>query len=244
MFKRSSLIVILLLVISSLAIGIFYASKQLERLPKLDEVFLQKQIDKVLVTKGEGKKGKIDYKVRSANIQISDEAKLSFAIDLKGYGFTGDVIANVSGSPVYNRSKKAFYFKPSEEIEFERLQIDGKFKPKGILGKIASKSKFVKDVMDDNDLVKDVVSWLVSKYLTHMPVYKISKDKLTFKVIGIALNKVEIKGGEILIDISFWQLTKTVLLFIFAIVLAFAMTFAIILNPSALGGLVAAGALS
>lgn len=254
MIKQKTLLIILGTIILLLFGATYYASKIVQKIPKLDQTFLQIQLNTVLEKYGKGTKKGVDYELKDAEIKITDKVYLNFSLDTNIYGYTSDIIANTVGIPKYNKQKKYFYFLPSEQIDFEKLEIGGNFKPKGVVSKILSKTKFAEKLLSkdglvgkvtaDKKLMKEITEVAITKYLQNFPIYKLNNKSLPSAAIGLALDRVEVSNGEIQIYISFWQITKTVALYLFVLIAALGMTVALVLNPEMFGALLVLSAFS
>ncbi len=228
--------------------GLSIASKKIQSLPELNEALFQKELAKRVPA--QGVEYGIDWKIESANVYVNNEISFDIALKIDGYGYKADIQTKVVGAPYYDNVRKAFYFTPKEgtAFEFQKLKLKKK------LGSI------IKDAITSDGVVKSIVKGgiknilvnerktqefaekAITWYLNNLPVYKIPDDEFKWKVVGIALSEVRVIGDTVYIEVSFWALTKWVLLMLVALVISIVVTIVLISSGSAtLWGLVIVG---
>ena len=142
-----------------------------------------------------------------------DNNLINLSFDVKLYGFTKEVkiTAKANGNLVYNSHGGSFHFR-HQNLEFLELGVAG----------------FEKSKMKE-ELISAAVEMAVGLYLNIFPVYRLPDD-FKGKVMKIALESVEIRDRTIIAHLSFWQLTKTVLIYSLLFVLMVPVAFGFIMN--------------
>lgn len=220
---------IALLVLVSLAVGVFGLSGV--RTVRISEADLKQRLDAQLPKELKG------VKLTKATIGIH-ERDLSIALSLEGK-FVGQPYALEAtgvGVPNYMREKQAFYFRPSKlavtKLELsgesatdkagkftDRYVTDPKLKER-IKGTLPGMQRWVEDNIEPQALA----------LFGAMPLYR-PKNDMKGIIIKATLESLTVENGTIVLSFSLMQLTKTVLLCLFALLVALGFMVVLLRNP-------------
>lgn len=192
---------------------------------------------------------KIDAKIphTTTNGVTVSAVKLDLSDNKIGIGFEASatklktdfaVKAQTKGQMRYNNADGSFYFAP-EVVHLEDVKVNSssvadtvgnlvnKLTPKRLEEEKAKLAKKGAELLDS------VIQSGAEMTLERMPVYKLKND---FKgvVVKMVLEKVEVRDGNVIAHLSFWQFTRTVISFIATFVLC--VVIAIVLLLTAGGG--------
>lgn len=198
MLKRRTWIVSCAIALVVFTIGAVFAASRLKDL-RISEKAIQGKIAEKIPFEKEKLRVKVIVEKLDFNLD-NNLINLAFDVKLKGFTKELDMKATANGTLVYNSGGGTFHFR-HHNLKFSELTLKG--------------FKFSK-AQEEMALagVEAAVSW----YLQNYPVYKLPDD---FKgnVAKIALESVEIRDRAIIAHLSFWQLTKTVILCLVAVVM-------------------------
>jgi hypothetical protein len=179
---------------------------------------------------------KIDEKMPASQKGVTiSNAKIDLSATTK---FNTEYRMNTAtrGTLRYDHSRGAFYFVP-EELKVSDIQANGASvaeKVGGFIDKWVDSKKIQDNKAELAAKAEDIAQGLVQKtaasVLERVPVYKL-KDDFKGYVVRAVLSDVEVKDGHVIAHLSLWQLTKTVLVFAFAFVVAIGFMVALIANP-------------
>lgn len=211
----------------ALAIFISYAK---ELIPEINQVFVNEKVETFLSTKSKGPlkvgKNKIaEYEIQELQVLLLDEGiSIQTHVIAKSNGYTIEANMTIFGKPTYR--DRGFYFTPYEdrEPEFSKFKTSGKFKSDGILGNVITKfeipktwnkviKKTFKNIFEDDELMKPIISKTISKGLKTFPIYKLKNTALQ-NTVAMSLDSFEIKDKVLHITISFWQFAWHIFLFL------------------------------
>ena len=175
--------------------------------------------------------------ISNAKIDLSGD-KLGLTFNAATTKFNTEYRMNTAtrGTLRYDHSRGAFYFVP-EELKVSDIQANGASvaeKVGGFIDKWVDSKKIQDNKAELAAKAEDIAQGLVQKtaasVLERVPVYKL-KDDFKGYVVRAVLSDVEVKDGHVIAHLSLWQLTKTVLVFAFALVIAIGFMVALIANP-------------
>ncbi|MBI2633580.1 MAG: DUF1439 domain-containing protein [Parcubacteria group bacterium] len=145
-------------------------------------------------------------------------------------------IVSAQGVPFYDNGEGAFYFKP-ENITIQAITI----KEETVSTKV---KKFIDKFVDSLKINKnaDAIGTKSEKWfnvsventaamaLQNIPIYKLPHTAKGITV-RMFLKAVEIRNGNLILHLSVWQFTKTVLLSIVTFLISIAIAFVLLQNP-------------
>lgn len=178
-----------------------------------------------------------DITVQSAELTINAE-DIEGVMVMSGTKFSKAYTLTVyaKGVPEYHTSTESFHLKP-EKVEVKDFKYEGP-KASQVLKLIAERyldKQGTKNLLNDasekiDGLIKKLAEDAAVAYLKRMPVYRL-KDSFKHIMIGAALESMTVKDGTITATVSAWQLTKSILAFLFVAALLLIGFVAMVLNP-------------
>lgn len=147
-----------------------------------------------------------------------------------------DIKAQTRGILTYNNLDGTFHFRP-EELKLTDVKTNGE-SVANRLDRFVDKWVDSKKILDHKDelvhaaagLVNTTIQAAAEKTLEHVAVYKLP-DNLKGNVARMFLQSVEVKDGNVIAHLSFWQFTKMVMFYGFVLIAAIGMTIALMMNP-------------
>lgn len=147
-----------------------------------------------------------------------------------------DIKAQTRGILTYNNLDGTFHFRP-EELKLTDVKTNGE-SVANRLDRFVDKWVDSKKILDHKDelvhaaagMVNTTIQAAAEKTLEHVAVYKLP-DNLKGNVARMFLQSVEVKDGNVIAHLSFWQFTKMVMFYGFVLLLAIGMTIALMMNP-------------
>lgn len=209
MFTRKTWTVISVAVLAALLLGIIYVAQGSWSVTLSEETLRNKISEKIPFKREFGRSfvliDRLDFNL--------DNDLINLKFDVRFHGFAKEIkiTATTTGALVYNDRKGSFHFRP-QNIKFSETSLAG-FKTSKTTGEVALTA----------------TEWSLGWYLNNFPVYKIPND-LKGTVAKMSLKSVEIKNGEITAHLSFWQLTKTVLLYTILFIVFLPIGFGFVMN--------------
>jgi hypothetical protein len=181
--------------------------------------------------------GKNNFTITSMGVRFTDgELILTPKAEGRKFGQDFAVSATAKGVPRYDMQKGSFYFSP-HSIEITSLTMKGeavsekveKFidrfvnSPKINQNKAAIGAKVEEFV---HASMEDAMSWTLHK----MPFYTLPHS-MKGNIFRLLIRSVEIENGKLTLHLSVWQLTKLVLFYIVAFMIAIGIAIALVMNP-------------
>jgi hypothetical protein len=177
--------------------------------------------------------------VTVSNVQLDLTGdKIGLSIDASATKFKTEftIGAQTTGVLRYDSSRGAFYFHP-ESLKMTRAEAKGTpiaEKVGAFIDKWVDSKKIQDNKSEIMTAADEIVHTMVQKsaeaVLIRVPVYTL-KDDFKGTVVRAALTDVEVKNGTVIAHLSLWQLTKTVLLFLFVLVASIAIAIGMIAHP-------------
>lgn len=203
------------------AIGSYFLSAYMQDI-QISQETIQKEINKKMPFEAKSALG--DVVITSANTVIKND----LIVDLNGtaYALTKKIPfqAHLSGNVIYKN--KDFYFEPNN-VKIDYGQIAEKSdKQSKLLNYVLEKSK--EAGINDRE-IKQYVTNTVKNNIGKIPLYKLKPG-----VVRASLKDVKFKDGCVKLNISLFELAKSVLIGFFIIVIAIVMAIVLITTQSSI----------
>ncbi|OGZ05321.1 MAG: hypothetical protein A3C93_04725 [Candidatus Lloydbacteria bacterium RIFCSPHIGHO2_02_FULL_54_17] len=220
---------VVLTAVVSLALGIFGLSGV--RTVNVSGEDIQRRIDLQLPKESKG------VKLTKATVDLGEsDVRIAISLQGKALGQPFSLEATGVGVPTYRPEEQAFYFRPSKLV-VSKLELSGESATDRV-GKFTDryitdpklKERIEKSLPGVKRWVEDNLEPRALAMFGEMPLYK-PKNDMKGIVIKATLESLKVENGMLVLSFSLMQLTKTVLLCLFALLAALGFTVALIRNP-------------
>lgn len=180
---------------------------------------INRQLDRFASQSEEERKGALkNIRIKSVDVVIRDAIEITAHVEGSRFAQSFSTAVFAIGTPLYNPSERAFFFKTSEfkVVEFAYKGGTVAERAKGFVNRI-TRNEEANNLA--TELAPKLESWVtalaesaVKHGLERFPVYRL-KDDAKGWVVSASLKSVEVKDGKIVAVVSVWKLTWKVLLF-------------------------------
>ncbi|MDO8558595.1 MAG: hypothetical protein Q7S09_05465 [bacterium] len=180
---------------------------------------------------------KNDLAVRRVDIDLQD-GTVGISLDAEGkkWGQEFTISAHVEGRPVFDSMDGSFHFQP-HAVKVTEIRVKGET----VSAKV---EKFIDRYVDSAkiDKNKEVIGEEIEKWahasmehttifaLEHLPIYTLP-NTLKGNIFRMLLKSVEVHQESLSLHLSFWQLTKMVMLHAVIFTLSVGVAIGLLLNP-------------
>lgn len=211
-------------------VGIIIAANAVHDIT-LTQTEVQKKIDDKLPATKDG------ITVKRVQVEFKENLLL-LIIDGEGekLGQKFSISVNARGTPYYDSSEGAFYFRP-DDLQIMNLKLNGE----DVSNKV---EKFIDKYVDSEKInqnkneisgtiekwVRGVMGNIVTWTLMRIPIYTLP-DTIKGNTVQMMLKSVEIHDGSVTLRLSFWQFTKMVAIYCFVLLLVITITICLAMYP-------------